>query len=344
MPPMEKSLFETGHTIGRDDLKKLEVENSGEAVAEGLRRFNWDGQAAGCLVLLLSPDNSTVSSGEFAARGRLSKDDHKWEASKIWGTAEAGLLLTLQLPDAGAFTFSEGGLCSDYLDMENVEHCVTTTGRGGQLVLQANYKDKGVGAFCLRLTCHIQRASARNGVSLGFSVLLFPGTSEEVCNISEWARSPSWPGLKVAEGEMPLLPNPSSPWGCPTLPFLQTGSPWIGNPTLPPMEELRGRIGAIMATSEPADTCKTRKTLMGRWERYTNNPDEFVPKRSPLTWPKPKSTRTQGRRVKITIYPPVQPLTTQTEVNLETAGIPADPQVILCEIKQMQTTAEFSAG
>ena len=297
MPAMDRALFEEGHAICDEDIKKLEVENCEDAIAEALRRFNWSGQAAGCLVLQLAPDNNSVAGGQFSVQGRLSKDDYKWEASKIWANAEAGLLLTLQVPDGSAFTFKEGGLASDYLDMQHIEHCVTSTGRGAQLVLQSGYKDKGIGSFCLRLVCHVQKASARGGVTLGFSVLLFPGSKEEVLNISEWAKSPSWPGLKVVEGDMPLMPNPSAGWRCPTLPLLQTGTPWGAVISHPPMEEMRNKIAWIMGTSEPAETCKTRKALLGKWEKYANSPDEFSPKKSPLTWPKPNSTRVQGRNI-----------------------------------------------
>ena len=296
MPSMDRSLFEGEDCIDIEDLKKAEVENCEEAVGEALRRFNWTGQATGCVILQLAPDNCSVASGQFATRGRITKDDYKWEASKIWSAAETGLLLTLQVPDASAFTFCEGGLCSDLLDMANVEHCITSTGRGASLLLQANYKEKGIGAFCLRLVCHIARASTRNGIVLGYTVLLFPGTSEEVLAVSEWAKSPSWPGLKVTEGEMLLLPTPSSPWKCPILPLLQTGTPWGMDTAIPALDELRGKVAAIMATSEPAESCKTRKALMSKWEKFANCPDEFTPRRSPLTWPKPPSTRNQGRK------------------------------------------------
>ena len=295
MPPMERSLFDGGQIIEDGDLRRAEVANTGEAVDEALRRFDWDGHGAGCTILQLAPDNASVTSGQFAVRGRLAKEEWKTDAAKIWGTAEPGLILTLQVPTGGGFTFGGGGMCSDFLDMDQIEHCVTTSGRGGQLILQAGYKEKGVGAFCLRLVCHIQKASCRSGITLGFSVLLFPGSSEEVLNISEWAKSPSWPGLKVMEGEMPLLPAPSTPWKCPTLPLLLTGTPWGANITSPTVEELREKVAWVMATSEPAEHCKTRKTLMGRWERYANSPDDFTPKRSPITWPKPVQTRIQGR-------------------------------------------------
>jgi len=299
MPPIEKSLFDGGQLLEDEDVRRLEVANTGEAVDEALRRFDWGGHAAGCTVLQLTPDNSAVASGQFAVRGRLTKEEWRLEAAKIWNTAEPGLTLTIQIPAGSGFTFSGGGMASDYLDMEQVEHCVTTSGRGGQLILQSNYKERGVGTFCIRMVCHIQRASSRSGVTLGFTILLFPGTSEEVMNISELAKSPSWPGLKVIEGEMPLFPTPSVPWKCPTLPLLQTGTPWAGSISMPTVEELREKVAWIMATSEPGEACKTRKTLLSRWEKFANHPDEFCPKRSPLTWPKPTQTRIQGREMSV---------------------------------------------
>ena len=207
--------------------------NTGEAVEEALRHFDWDGHAAGCTILNLAPDNGSVASGSFAVRGRLAKEEWKVDAAKIWSTAEQGLTLTLQIPGGSGFTFGGGGMCSDYLEGDQVEHCITTSGRGGQLVLQSNHKEKGVGTFCLRLVCHLQKASCRSGITLGLVVLLFPGTSEEVLNMSELAKSPSWPGLKVMEGEMPLLPTPSIPWKCPALPLLLTGTPWAAMVTTP---------------------------------------------------------------------------------------------------------------
>jgi hypothetical protein len=290
---MDKGLFTGSAAIAGADLSPLEVANGAEAVDEALRRFDWAGLPAGCVVLQLSPDNSSVASGLFAARGALQKE-YKIEAAKIWASADPGLLLTAQVPDASHFVFTSGGLASDYLDMGDVEHCVTTTGRNPQLLLQSHYKDKGVGNFCVRLVCSIQKASARHGVTLGFTVLIYPGSSEELLNMSDLANSPSWPGLKMADGEMALLPLPTSPWGCPLLPLLLWGATAGANTNFPSMDELREKIGWLMTTSEPADCCKTRKALMSKWERFCNNPDDFTSKKSQLTWPKPPQHTIQG--------------------------------------------------
>ncbi|MFM7198375.1 MAG: hypothetical protein ACKO2D_10910, partial [Chloroflexota bacterium] len=37
------------------------------------------------------------------------------------------------------------------------------------------------------------------------------------------ANNPSWPGIKLAEGDMPMVPTPKKAWGCPVLPVVHTG-------------------------------------------------------------------------------------------------------------------------
>jgi len=299
MAPMDKALFSGEGAIEGADLGKLQVLNSEEAVDAALKNFGWNGRnPAGCAILNLSADNMSATGGQFAARGRLAKEEVKIDTTKLWREAEPGYLLTLKVPTGGEFTFG-GGLCSDYLEASAVDHCITASGRNGQPVLQADYASKGVGAFCLRLVCHIIKATRKSGVTLAYTVLIFPGTGEEVLDVSDLAASPSWPGLKAADGEMALLPLPSAAWGCPVLPLLRTGSPWEDEPTVPPPGELIMRLSWIMATSEPADVCKTKKAMYGRWQRFGDNPDDFAAKKSPLTWPKPQPSRQAGRNIKI---------------------------------------------
>jgi len=230
------------------------------------------------VILNLSADNMSATGGQFAARGRLAKEEVKIDTTKLWREAEPGYLLTLKVPTGGEFVFG-GGLCSDYLEASAVDHCITASGRNGQPVLQADYASKGVGAFCLRLVCHITKATRKSGVTLAYTVLIFPGTGEEVLDVSDLAASPSWPGLKAADGEMALLPLPSVAWGCPVLPLLRTGSPWEDEPTVPPPGELIMRLSWIMATSEPADVCKKKKAMFGRWQRFGDNRMTLRPRR-----------------------------------------------------------------
>jgi hypothetical protein len=295
MAPIDKSLFAGANNIDIGHLDGLEVNNEVEAIEEALNRWDWNGRATGCVILRLAPDNRSVTSGSFATRGRLTKDEFKVEAARIWPTAEAGTLLTVQVPDARVFSFKMGGMASDLLDMSDVEHCVTTS--SSRLVLHNEYREKGIGHFCLRLVCHLAKASVKGGITLRFTVVLFPASGEEVLAASDLAAQPGWPGFKVAEGEMGLHPRATVEWGCPILPLLLTGTPWGNEITAPVGEELRDRIAAIMATSEPADTGKTRKSLVAKWEKYKKNPDDFPSKRSPLSWPKPPQRRIQGKCV-----------------------------------------------
>jgi len=298
MAPMDKALFSGEGAIGGEELARLDVTNGDEAVTNALKEFGWNGKAAvGCVVLHLSADNQSATSGQFAARGRLAKEEVKIEAAKIWRDAEAGPIVTIKIPGGGDFAFGDGGLCSDYLDGDKVDFCVMTAGRGSQPILRDEFADKGIGNFCLRLVCHIARATRKSGVTLAYTVLIFPGTAEEVLEVTDLAKSPSWPGMRVADGEMALLPHPRTPWGCPVLPLLRTGSSWEEAPAGPAADELRARVAWIMATSEPAEVCKTKKALYTKWQKYCDNPDDFVTKRGPLSWPKPQPGRQTGRAI-----------------------------------------------
>jgi hypothetical protein len=295
MGTMDKSLFKGGDIIVINDLGRLETRNYSDGVDEALKLFKWSGRPAGCVVLNLNADNSAVAGGQFVARGKLAKNEIKLEANKLWEVTDNSLTLTMQVPDAGAFTFGEGGLCSDYMESDNLEYCVTTSGRNAQVVLASDYSSRGIGVCCIRLVCSIAKASPRYGITLGYSILIFPGSADQICEVSELTSSPSWPGLELAKGEMSLLPLPSEPWRCPVLPLLLTGEPWADEVTHPPFEELREKVAWVMSTSEPPETCKTRKALLARWQKLANSPDDFSPKKSPLVWPTPSQPTYTGQ-------------------------------------------------
>ena len=206
MAPMDKRLFAGDDTIATEELQRLEVRNYSEAVEEALRSFGWTGRPSCCIVLQLNADNSVVTSGQLVARGSLAAEEIRVEADRIWARAATGMVVSIRIPDASAFTFGDGGLCSDYLEGELVESCITTSGRASRVVLEDEYAEVGVGSFCLRLVCHIAKASVKSGVTLSCSVLAFPGSPEVIGELSELTRSPSWPGLRLTEGELNLLP------------------------------------------------------------------------------------------------------------------------------------------
>ena len=125
----------------------------------------------------------------------------------------------------------------------------------------------GVGEFCLRLVCHIARTSVKTGVWIHFTVLAYPGSRDEIREVSELAQSASWLGLLFTEGDMPLFPIPKTAWQCPTLPLLFTASQWDGEPVTPPVAELRRAIahrrhhGEKHATRSRQEPCRSAPEL-----------------------------------------------------------------------------------
>lgn len=286
MAPTKKTAFSGGPEIGREDLVTLQVVNRYESVSQVLLAHKWSRQTpVACIVLELSPDNNRVETGSFCVHGWLA-NDIKIKASALFATAKPGVILTIRVPTGAGFVF-EDGLCSEYMSSDEVTHAFSISEDGDEptTICAAEKEAAGVGPFCLRLVCHTTKATVKSGVALKYSVMIFPGTRDEIIDVSELAQSASWPGLELAEGEMSLFPLPTTAWQCPVLPMLLTGSPWGDEPVIPPAENLRRAIGAIMARSTPPDICKTRTALVARWERFANNPDEFAPKRSPFCWP-----------------------------------------------------------
>jgi len=67
------------------------------------------------------------------------------------------------------FQFQWGGLCSDFVNMDKIHHVFykMEEGRSPTVVLEADYKEMGVGSFCMRMTCvPSNRSTARRGAIL----------------------------------------------------------------------------------------------------------------------------------------------------------------------------------
>ena len=287
MPTIDKALFGGDGNIGGDELVLLEIRDYGDSVLKALREFKWNGKPVCAVALELSPDNRHVDNGTFLVRGPLDAKEIKVKTSNLWATAAADTQLTVRVPDGSAFAFDDGSLCSDYLACDETTHVFTRVeeGEAPTAIMAGELQNYGVGKFCLRLVCHIARASVKTGVWIHFTVLAYPGSRDEIMEVSELAQSASWPGLLLTEGDMPLFPMPKTAWQCPTLPLLFTASQWDREPVAPPAAELRRAIGAIMARSTPPEAYKSRAGVLRNWEKYANSPDEFNLRRSPVTWP-----------------------------------------------------------
>ncbi len=88
MAPIDPNLFNGEEEINPEELHRLQIMNYSTDVDETLREYGWRSKPVGCIVLKLSADNVTVTSGQFVARGQLTREETRIEANKIWAEAE----------------------------------------------------------------------------------------------------------------------------------------------------------------------------------------------------------------------------------------------------------------
>jgi hypothetical protein len=208
------------------------------------------------------------------------------------------VLLLLKFKKAAVFTFSEGGLTSDIVPSDRLDFTLYAKGDSGPptVILEAEYGEYGISDFCTRMVCNISRASsAKEGVVIKYTVLLFPMGKEALLKKFEMAQSAAWPGFPVLEGEFPLLVRATTPWGCPIMPLLLTGTNLEQQPHLPTSNEMRAAIGAIMNNAVTAEVSKSAKNLTARWRKIAAGPDELVAKKGPMEWPKQQLRNESGK-------------------------------------------------
>jgi hypothetical protein len=250
-----------------------------------------------CIGLSLTPDNRRVQDGILVTRGKLENSEHTLEAKKVWLEAGPGTSITIKLGSVDMFQFTEGGLYSDYVCAEEIDHFfhATEEDRNPRPILTARLRELGIGGFCLRMICQISKSSSsRTGVWLKYVIMLFPEKKETLLE-NELAKHPGWPGLKLQEGEIAILPRPTVAWQCPVLPLLRTGQPFDQLPEAPSAAELRRAVGAIMSKSWEPKLYLTPGSVISKWDKINRNPDELSNKPGPVAWPRqPEPERTTG--------------------------------------------------
>ena len=223
MPDLDKELFRGGSEVKEEDLAKCEVNNLGEDVTNVLTSFDWEGGPAACILLQLTPDNERIAAGTLITRGRDEKE-YTLDVSKVWQDANMGITLTIRLPELDSYTFTDGGMTSDFLPDEECIHFFHATKDSGAStpILSANLAQHGIGRFCTRLVCQPAKASSvERGIVIKYTCMLFPASRGELLQMTEQVSSGSWPGIRLGDGEMPLLPRPSVNWGCPVIPLIR---------------------------------------------------------------------------------------------------------------------------
>lgn len=286
MGVLPKTLFAGAENISEADKQKIFVNNFSESIESVLRDFNWDGKLVGTIGLTISDDGKKIENGRFIPRGPLEAKTIKMAASTIWPDADETVILAIKLTKVEVFKFSEGGLYSQYVDEGAISHTLHSMveGKTPIPILPQEKGDWNVGSFCLRLICHISKAStAKGGIVLNWTVLIFPRAKEQLLQASDMTASPSWPGLRLITGEMALWPRPTTTWMCPVLPLLRSNSDENRTPS---GQALRHAIGAIMEKSARPDIMTDIQHLNTRWNEIAENPLAFADKPSPICWPK----------------------------------------------------------
>jgi hypothetical protein len=223
MPELtSKSLFSGSGEPNPSDLGNAEISNFHSSVDSRLGdQFKWKGKIAGAVGLILSPDNSKVINGVFLVRGSTGIKDIRITCDKIWNNSTRDITLNLALPSADIFQFDDKGLVSNYVSCSNLPHSFHTA--DGSMVLAADRALHSITDFSIRMICEVSNTSdGRRGIIVIYHILIFPASWAEIQENPD-SRFGSFPGVKIAEGAFPLLPRPSSAWGCPVIPFMLPG-------------------------------------------------------------------------------------------------------------------------
>jgi len=288
--------FFRGSDIAETDINTCELENTGESVEDVLKDAGWSEEQVAAVLLHLGPDNERVDRAELTVRGKEDRSA-KWEGVKLWPKCKKEVTVTIHLPQLDSWTFQEGGLTSDIIEDEELVHYFHSLKDKRPSPILQGFEEWGIGRFCARMVAHPSLIGVdKNEVGLKYCVLLYPTDKEALLKMSENAKHPSWPGLKLADGELRLLPQPSTPWGCPILPLILPAAPFEEQPNAPNSRLLRAAIGGVMTRCGAPDISRSAETLLPKWTKLTRDRAAFKAKTPPLSWPANQTPAAQRGR------------------------------------------------
>ena len=282
MPVLDQKFFRGSERIPPDVLANLLVDSPTHISLATAERLGWDGGLAGAIIIQLSEDGSLARRGAFTLLGKLADEPVVMPAFKIWDKASRDLSVTITLPGADSFSFLDGGLCSDYVDQDEIQYAVS---KGHNPVLPANYGQHKIGGLSLRMLAHIARGSnGRGGLAIKLTLLAFPMAVDELRQESDAVQSAAWAGIKLFEAQCPLFPAaPPESWGCPMFPLLYRDGG--ANTCSASNRELQFAIGAVMGTACAPTACTNTTALKRFWAAMTTDPEKAVPTPPYITWP-----------------------------------------------------------
>ena len=284
MPELLEKHFEGKSEIPSGKVKELLTKGNREAVTETLTRLGWEGQPIATVSLRVSADGERVEDGQFNIQGVLSKEAARVQASKIWEKAEEDVTLEITVPPGECFKFEGGHLYSEYLDQSKVKYRVL---KAGKILTEEEKKENGVGDFCLRAINHLGRASnGTGGPHIKVTVLVHHLGADGITNLSGVTQSPSWPGIKLLEGQCQLFPLAAAgSWGAPILPLLNIESRAGNSEKIPTGDRLRFAIASIMQTAARPTGCVSLGGLKKYMGKMLKDVDAAAACEPTITWP-----------------------------------------------------------
>lgn len=308
MPDLGKTFFQGERDLTLKEISQLEAPNINDGVNVTLVKFGWDSKLLiGGIHLELSPDNRHVARSGFFLRGPLTEDGITIQAARCWPNVEDDVVLHLKLPPSDAFSFSGGGVFSDYLDSSFCNFSFHSVDEDGSQtdVDEGDWEECGVGPFCVRIIAYPAKAAKpKSGLVIKVNVLLFPKTSKDLDDICDATQSPSWPGSRILEAEGQLCPTTANgTWGCPLLPVIIAGADLTSVQNVPPGRELRHAIGCTMRHAARPEAHIKAATLKAHWAKIIGDPTSLVSRPPETTWPRTaRAEPTPGKYNQI-VYP-----------------------------------------
>ncbi len=297
MPTITSALFVGECKVDTSDWKKISVPGFGpRQVSEFLETFGWDGSAAASVGLRMAADNESVTAARLSIVGCWAPQPARVQAQKLWARAPADIWLEIDLQDIGTFRFADNDMASCYIPDVAVKHNFTTQGEDGQ---QKTLSDEEVTAnnitpFALRAACGLSSASsATDGVWLTCAVVVYPASEEEMAALSTAYKSPAWPGIKLAEGDLPILPRAGKnhpalngkEWGCPITPALIPGAPWEETGKKLEQTTVTAAIGNLLNSGQFPNCAASADSLKKKWDTAQRAPEKLTYRKPEVTWP-----------------------------------------------------------
>ncbi len=292
MPDIDRQLFGGKDNLSENDLKSLSAEDlSIRATGEVLRRFGWEGRSAAAVGLKLSPDNTTAAAGRLILLG-VWDQKIKIQAKKIFGQADEDTVLEISELDLAVFRCREGEMWSRYTPQEALKYEFYQ----GEKVLDDDAKQtQGISEFCVRAVAQLAKGCGpRYGIWVQLAIMVYPISDGEMMQLAEQTSNPAWPGIRLAEGEIPVLPTAGKgkevaggkDWGCPVGPVLVPGTPWEAAPGPISEQDISDACGALLNTGCGVEAAASADSLQKKWNSLLENPDRLTVRRPDKTWPK----------------------------------------------------------